>query len=119
MVGGSAFVNGHPGLTGPPYIVRFITVLGGAKMADVTWDALAPRLAALVERLDHIENYLTELGQVTGHPYGRYSSGVSVAVMELAMAGKTIQAIKQYREETGATLDEARAAVARVTAGGV
>jgi ribosomal protein L7/L12 len=88
-------------------------------MADVSWDALAPRLAALVERLDHIENYLTELGRVTGHSYGRYTSGVSAVVMELAMAGKTLAAIKQYRDETGASLDQARAAVARVTAGGV
>ena len=87
-------------------------------MADVTWDALGPRLAALVERLDHIEDYLTDLGRLTGHSYGRYSSGVSLVVMELAMAGKTIQAIKQYRDETGASLDQARAAVARVTAGG-
>jgi len=88
-------------------------------MTDVTWDALEPRLAALVARLDHIEDYLTNLGRLTGHSYGRYTSGVSVVVMELAMAGKTLAAIKQYRDETGASLDQAKAAVARVMAGGV
>jgi hypothetical protein len=87
-------------------------------MADVSWSELLPRLQALVERLDHIEDHLTNLGRLTGHPYGRYTSGVSVGVTELVMAGKTLQAIKLYREETGASLDQAKAAVARVAAGG-
>jgi len=40
--------------------------------------------------------------------------GVPPAIVELVRAGKTVEAIKRYRALNGATLDEARAAIARL-----
>jgi len=87
-------------------------------MTEVDWTSLVPRLEALVERLDHIEDYLTELGRLSGHSYGRYTSGIPAEVAGLARAGKTMQAIQLYRQLTGASLDQAKAAVAKAQAGG-
>ena len=42
------------------------------------------------------------------------SGGVPEEIVELVRAGKTLQAIKRYRALNGATLDEARAAIARL-----
>jgi hypothetical protein len=87
-------------------------------MADVEWSSLLPTLEALSERLDHIENYLTELAAVSGRSYARYSSGVPAQVADLARAGKTLQAIQLYRQLTGGSIEQGRAAVARARAGG-
>jgi hypothetical protein len=87
-------------------------------MADVDWSSLLPTLETLSERLDHIENYLTELAAVSGRSYARYSSGVPAQVADLARAGKTVQAIQLYRQMTGGSLEQGRAAVARARAGG-
>jgi len=86
--------------------------------AEVYWDDLRPRLAALVERLDYIERHLTEMGQVVRYPYTPYSTGLPPEVVELARAGKTLEAVKLYRQLTGASLDQAKAAVLKATAGG-
>jgi hypothetical protein len=40
--------------------------------------------------------------------------GVPADIVELVRAGKTLKAIKQYRALNGATLDEARAAIAKL-----
>ena len=40
--------------------------------------------------------------------------GVPHEIVELVRAGKTLQAIKRYREINGATLDEARAAIEKL-----
>ena len=40
--------------------------------------------------------------------------GVPDEIVELVRAGKTLEAIKRYRALNGATLDEARAAIARL-----
>lgn len=40
--------------------------------------------------------------------------GVPEEIVELVRAGKTVEAIKRYRALNGATLDEARAAIARM-----
>lgn len=40
--------------------------------------------------------------------------GVPDEIAELVRAGKTVEAIRRYRELNGATLDEARAAIARL-----
>jgi hypothetical protein len=100
--------------------IRYVafTIAGRKHMADVEWSSLLPRLEALVERMDHIENYLTELGRVSGHSYGRYSSGIPAEVADLARAGKTMQAIHLYRQLTGASLEQGKVAVAKAQAGG-
>jgi hypothetical protein len=41
-------------------------------------------------------------------------SGVPDEIVELAHAGKTLEAIRRYRALNGATLDEARAAIAKL-----
>jgi hypothetical protein len=43
-----------------------------------------------------------------------HPDGVPPEIAELVRAGKTLQAIKRYRELNGATLDEARAAIAKL-----
>ena len=40
--------------------------------------------------------------------------GVPDEIVELVRAGKTVEAIRRYRDLNGATLDEARAAIARL-----
>jgi hypothetical protein len=49
-----------------------------------------------------------ELGDV--HP-----EGILEEIIELARAGKTLEAIKRYRALNGATLDEARAVITRLS----
>lgn len=80
---------------------------------EVWWSDLMPRLEGLAERLDHIEKYLVDLGRLTGHRYAPYSTGVPAGVAELARAGKTLEAVKLYRQLTNASLDQAKAAVAK------
>jgi hypothetical protein len=62
---------------------------------------------------------LTELGRVSGHSYGRYASGIPAEVADLARAGKTVQAIHLYRQLTGASLEQGKAAVSRAQADGI
>jgi hypothetical protein len=87
-------------------------------MAEVYWDDLLPRLAGLVERLDYIEKYLVDLGQLVGHRYAPFSSGLPPEVAELARAGKTLEAVTLYRQLTNANLEQAKIAVQKATAGG-
>jgi len=87
-------------------------------MAEVYWDDLLPRLAGLIERLDYIEKYLVDLGQLVGHQYAPFSSGLPPEVAELARAGKTLEAVKLYRQLTNANLEQAKIAVQKATVGG-
>jgi len=43
-----------------------------------------------------------------------HPDGVPAEIVELHRAGKTVEAIRRYRALNGATLDEARAALARI-----
>jgi ribosomal protein L7/L12 len=77
------------------------------------WHQLKPILDELGRRLDHIEDYLERAGR-SGYAYTRYTTAqgpVPAEVVELARSGKTIQAIKAYREATGADLESARAVI--------
>jgi hypothetical protein len=47
-----------------------------------------------------------------GQPTGEQADAATDEVVQLVRAGKTIDAIKRYRELNGATLDEARAFIA-------
>jgi hypothetical protein len=88
-------------------------------MAEVYWDDLLPRLEGLVERLDYIESYLVELGPLVGRQYAPFSSGMPPEVAALARAGKTLDAIRLYRQLTNASLEQAKVAVQKATAGGI
>jgi hypothetical protein len=89
-----------------------------AAAGEVDWSALLPRLEGLHERLDYIEKYLVELGQAAGYRYAPFSSGLPAGVAELARAGKTLEAIKLYRQLTDASFEQARTAVAKAAGAG-
>jgi ribosomal protein L7/L12 len=64
------------------------------------------------ERLRAIETQLALLSEKAGIPYEAPGSDVPDEVVELARAGNKLDAIKKYRELTGAGGDEAREVVA-------
>jgi hypothetical protein len=87
---------------------------------EVWWSDLLPRLEGLAERLDYIEKFLVDLGQVAGYRYAPYNTGIPAEVAELARAGKTLEAVKLYRQLTDANVEQAKTAVAKAAgAGGI
>jgi hypothetical protein len=82
---------------------------------ETRWDEIGPALEVIGKRLDHIEGHLEHLGRAVGYRYVRFnaqaSSQLPPEVLELARDGKTLEAIKAYRAATGASLEDARAAV--------
>jgi pentatricopeptide repeat protein len=72
---------------------------------------LQPSFQKLNERLDHIEQYLVAMGAAAGYAYAPFNSGMPPEVKALARAGKTLEALKLYREMTGASFEQAKAAV--------
>lgn len=64
------------------------------------------------ERFNRIESQLKLVSEKVGVPYADPAATVPPEVVELARAGNTLEAIKQYRALTGAGLDEARDVVA-------
>ena len=83
-------------------------LIGGAGFStdDRTW------LARVERKLDAI---IAHLGVVVPTPSP--AVGMSPEAIRLADAGEKIQAIKQYREDTGAGLAEAKRAVEEYIAG--
>jgi ribosomal protein L7/L12 len=83
--------------------------------ADVRWDELKPVLRLINERLDHIEEFLVRSAARNGPAYTLFGPVDTAApgpdVVELARAGKTIDAIRRYREQTGVGLEQARTVV--------
>jgi hypothetical protein len=65
-------------------------------------------------RLDHIEQQLQFIAKAVGVPYATWADSQNVPdeVIELARAGKTLDAIGRYRELTGANIEQARSVVA-------
>ncbi len=63
------------------------------------------------ERIRAIEEQLEVLSEKAGVPYSPPSEGAPKEVVELARAGKTLEAIKKYRELTDADFETAKAAV--------
>jgi ribosomal protein L7/L12 len=61
-------------------------------------------------RLDRIEAQLKLIAQTEGVPYATYAESLNVPdeVVALARAGKQLDAVKRYRELTGANVDQAR-----------
>jgi ribosomal protein L7/L12 len=76
------------------------------------WSDLQPRFKAISERMEIIEKQVALISERLGIPFEPMSTGVPVDVISLANEGKTLEAIKLYRELTGASLDEARGIVA-------
>jgi len=67
------------------------------------------------ERFTAIENQLALLSEKLGVPYENPNDAeVPAEVVELARAGKRIDAVKQYRTLTGASLDVAQEVVSKL-----
>ena len=75
------------------------------------WSDVQPVLSQLGKRLEAIEEQLERLSELAGVPYARPLAEVPPEIVELARAGKTLEAIKQYRALTGAGLEDARSVV--------
>lgn len=71
------------------------------------------RLSALEAKLDHVYRHLVgvEAGPAVIPPMRSLDESVSSEVREFVAQGHTIQAIKQYRAETGCDLAVAHAAI--------
>jgi ribosomal protein L7/L12 len=63
------------------------------------------------DRIRAIEEHLVVLSEKAGVAYSLPSEGAPKEVVELARAGKTLEAIKLYRELTNADFESAKAAV--------
>ena len=66
------------------------------------------------ERLRAIEAQLELLSQKAGVPYERPGADVPQEVVDLKVAGKELEAMKKYRELTGADGKEAQEVVAGI-----
>jgi hypothetical protein len=94
---------------------------------EVTWAALQPILQDMTDRLARIERFLADSGlevpasQPTPTPSGGVfdavpspGSGIPDYIVQLAMSGKTIQAIKEFRSFSGLGLKESKAIIEQV-----
>ncbi|MDT4936318.1 MAG: hypothetical protein QOK11_4210 [Pseudonocardiales bacterium] len=82
-------------------------------MAGGNYDSytLARHFEQISERFARIETQLALLSAKLGVPYDPPSAGVPAEVVELARAGKQLEAVTRYRALTNASLDEARKVV--------
>ena len=71
-------------------------------------DQLLRRFDKINERMRAIEAQLVILSERAGVAYNPPGEDVPPDVVELARAGETMDAIRRYRELTGAGLEEAR-----------
>jgi ribosomal protein L7/L12 len=81
---------------------------------EYTTATLTAHFETTNRRLDHIEQQLQLLAKTVGVPYATWAESENVPdeVIELARAGKTLEAVGRYRELTGANLEQARSVVA-------
>lgn len=74
--------------------------------------SLTQHFAAINARLQAIEERLAVVSRELGlPPFAGPSVGVPQEVLALAQEGNTLEALKLYRQMTGASMEEARAAV--------
>jgi hypothetical protein len=71
-------------------------------------------ILGLRERLDRLENQIRTISTHLGIPYDDGTSAIPPEVVEMARAGKRLQAIKKYTELTGADLGTATDVVAGI-----
>ena len=76
--------------------------------AQMDQQQLDRRLKAIGERFRAIEQQLVVLSEKAGVPYTPPAGEVPPEVAALAADGKTLEAMKLYRELTGADADSAR-----------
>ncbi len=68
----------------------------------------------IFERLRAIEAQLAVLSEQAGVPYEAASQAAPAEVVELVAAGDRMGAIRKYRELTGAGIEEAQEAIAKL-----
>lgn len=71
-------------------------------------EGLEARFQEISKRMQAIEAQLALVSQQAGIPYAPTSQAVPADVVELANAGKTMEAITRYRELTHASIADAR-----------
>jgi ribosomal protein L7/L12 len=74
-------------------------------------DTLRHLFAQVGERLAGIESQLAILSEKAGVPYSPPSDGVPQEIVDLVHSGNKIEAIRQYRILTGASLQDAQKVV--------
>ena len=72
---------------------------------------LSHMFAQVGERLEAIEAQLAVLSEKAGVPYTTPNEDIPQAIVDLVHAGNKMEAIRQYRVMTGASLDESRRVV--------
>ena len=78
-------------------------------------EAFIPEMFERVnKRLRAIEDQLVLLSEKAGIAYEAPGANVPAEVVELKRAGKTLDAIRKYRELTGASAEEATAVVSGI-----
>ena len=77
-------------------------------------ESLERHFKQINERLRNLEAQVGRLSEKSGIAYEEPTGDVPPEVVELAEAGKTMDAVKKYRELTGANADQARDAVAGI-----
>lgn len=75
---------------------------------------LSDRVADVSHRLGAVEDQLAILSEKVGVPYDKPSSGVPAEVVELARAGKRLEAMRRNRELTSTSMDEASEVLAKL-----
>ncbi|MGF1504148.1 MAG: ribosomal protein L7/L12 [Anaerolineae bacterium] len=69
------------------------------------------RIAELERRVDELEQQMRRLLKDRGQPVRPSGEAVDPVVLDAIRAGRKIQAVKAYREQTGAGLKAAKEAV--------
>jgi ribosomal protein L7/L12 len=75
---------------------------------------LAAYVDEMFSRFQRIEKQLTLISEKLGLPYEDGSANVPAEVVDLARAGKRMDAVKRYRELTKASSKEAQDVVAKL-----
>jgi ribosomal protein L7/L12 len=82
--------------------------------AEYSAQRLQVHFANIATRLEAIERQLATLSEKAGVSYAAPMAEVPADVVELVKSGKDREALKRYREITGASVEEAQAAIAGV-----
>jgi hypothetical protein len=80
-------------------------------MAGMDWAELGPIIEQIGQRLESLETQMALVSEKVGLVYAPMIAQVPQQVIDLARAGRTLEAITQYRAATGASLADARAVV--------
>ena len=78
---------------------------------EYSQQTLEAHFKSINERLARIESQVALVSRRLDIPFEEPAAKVPPEVVELARAGKTLDAVKRYRELTDASFDEARAVV--------